>query len=146
APAWLFTHDGAFFSNDSTLAKLPNGKLDGSGAIWLPGPTGTHASWQRPECLMARRRQCGRARPTEIRTLTDSSADFLARQVQKSGRFIFGHFPCFGRTVSSYDALRHAQAVYSMLDAWKHTRDETLLRAIRNALDYLVRSLIRKYP
>lgn len=146
APVWLFAHEGAFFADDPALAKLPGGQSDNPGALWLPGPADTQARWQDPACLNAGRRQIESLQADDVFALVDSSASFLARQVQKSGQFIYGHFPCFGRTIPTYNALRHASSIYSMLEAWELTQDKALLAAIRRALDYLVNTLIRRYP
>ena len=37
--------------------------------------------------------------------LARSGANYLARQVQKNGRFIYGHYPCFDRIIPSYNSL-----------------------------------------
>lgn len=78
-------------------------------------------------------------------TLIDSASDFLARQVQDSGQFIYGHFPCFDRRVGSYNTLRHASTLYAMLEAWELNRDAHLMAAIERGLDYLCHKLIRPY-
>ncbi|WP_225782903.1 hypothetical protein [Xenophilus sp. Marseille-Q4582] len=78
-------------------------------------------------------------------TLIDSASDFLARQVQPSGQFIYGHFPCFDRRVGSYNTLRHASTLYAMLEAWELNRDARLMAAIERGVDYLCHKLIRPY-
>ncbi|NLY28685.1 MAG: Mur ligase [Alcaligenaceae bacterium] len=145
-PIQLFTHEGIFFTDDPTLAVLPIGTQTNNGAQWLPGPTDTQTPWRDPACLNAGRRQIHPLESNEVFALINSSANFLARQVQKTGKFIYGHFPCFGRTIPTYNALRHASSIYSMLEAWELTQDKALLAAIRLALDYLINTLIRRYP
>lgn len=79
-------------------------------------------------------------------TLADiirNSSDFLARQVDKEGRFVYGYHPCFNRQIPAYNALRHASTTYSMLEAWEKTRQPELLAAIERALDYLTTQFIR---
>lgn len=79
-------------------------------------------------------------------TLADiirNSSDFLARQVGKDGRFVYGYHPCFNRQIPAYNALRHASTTYSMLEAWEKTRQPELLAAIERALDYLTTQFIR---
>lgn len=146
APVWLFTHEGAFFSDDATLARLPGGGQDECSPLWLPAPPHTQTGWRDPACLNAGRRQIDKLRADDVLALIDSGANFLARQVKKDGQFVYGHFPCFGRTIPTYNTLRHASSLYAMLEAWELTRDENLRAAIRRALGYLVNTLIRRYP
>lgn len=93
-------------------------------------------------------RNAGRRKiePLDDETLADiirNSSDFLARQVGKEGRFVYGYHPCFNRQIPAYNALRHASTTYSMLEAWEKTRQPELLAAIERALDYLTTQFIR---
>jgi hypothetical protein len=142
-PVWLFAHEGAFVSDDPSVAQLPGGA---QAPLVLPGPVDTTANWRDPGCLNAGRRQVGSLNADQVLALINSGASHLARQVKTDGEFIFGHFPCFGRTIPSYNALCHASSLYSMLEAWELTRDDALLGAIRRALEYLTNKLIRRYP
>lgn len=146
SPVWVFSHEGAFFTDDPALAKLPNGGPAAPNGVWLLGPSNTRASWQDSACLNAGHRQIETLQPDQVFALIDSSASFLARQVKKDGKFIYGHFPCFGRNIATYNTLRHASSLYSMLEGWELTQDKTLLDAIHRALNYLVNTLIRRYP
>ncbi|SHF52119.1 UDP-N-acetylmuramyl pentapeptide synthase [Lampropedia hyalina DSM 16112] len=141
-PVYLFAHDGLFLSDDPQLAALP----EGNGPIALPGPGTTQVHWRDSASLNASRRQIKSLNPDQVYTLIDSSANFLASQVQQTGQFIYGHFPCFGREIPTYNALRHASSVYSMLEGWELTRNDALLAAVRRSLIYLTETLIRHYP
>ncbi|RYF83149.1 MAG: hypothetical protein EOO29_04480 [Comamonadaceae bacterium] len=77
--------------------------------------------------------------------MIDSASAFLARQVQKSGLFVYGHFPCFDRRVGSYNTLRHASTLYAMLEAWELNRAPDLLEAIERGMNHLCTQLIRDY-
>lgn len=72
-------------------------------------------------------------------------ADHLARQVGDDGRFVYGFFPCFGRRIEGYNALRHASTLFAMVDAWALLRTDTLLGAIERALGYMRSALVRVY-
>ncbi|NGZ06429.1 MAG: hypothetical protein G8237_08735 [Magnetococcales bacterium] len=127
-PVYLLTTEGYFFSRDQALNGLPGGNTP----QWLPF-----------DRLAGGRRQLDPLTPEAVWALIDSSANFLARQVKESGEFIYGHFPCFGRLIPTYNALRHASSVYSMLEGWELTRREPLMTAIQRALHYLTHTLIR---
>ncbi|MFA7669758.1 MAG: CapA family protein, partial [Burkholderiaceae bacterium] len=139
---YVFAHQGLFLSQDQKLSALP----DGNAPNWLPGPAATDIRWRNQNALNAGRRQIEALNPDQVHALIESSANFLSKQVKNSGQFIYGHFPCFGREIPTYNSLRHASSVYSMLEAWELTRDDALLASIRRALAYLTDTLIRRYP
>jgi len=90
------------------------------------------------------RRKVPKLSPSDVKRLIEDGSRYLARQVTKSGRFIYGYHPCFDRRIDTYNVLRHASTTYSMIEAWEVTRDERLKRAIDRALDFLVSKLVRK--
>lgn len=141
-PVFLFSHDGLFLADDASVSALPGGEAH----VWLPGAGKADIRWRDTAALNASRRQIETLDQRSVYALIDSSASFLARQVKPTGQFIYGHFPCFGREIPTYNSLRHASSVYSMLEGWELTKDETLLDAIRRALAYLTNTLIRRYP
>lgn len=142
-PVWVFAHEGVFLSEDKALSAMPGGK---EAALWLPGPSSCGQPWREADCLNAGRRVVDPLDAGAVLSLIDYSAHFLARQVQASGEFTYGHFPCFGRTIPTYNVLRHASSIYAMLEAWELLRTQELLEAIRRALVVLVGSFIRRYP
>lgn len=72
-----------------------------------------------------------------ITRIIETSSDYLASQVKKSGRFNYGWFPCFDRAIGTYNTLRHASSTYAMLEGWEVTQDEKLKSAIKRSLNYL---------
>ncbi|MBF0627876.1 MAG: YheC/YheD family protein [Magnetococcales bacterium] len=127
----LLTTEGLFVAVDAALAALPGGATP----QWLPHHR-----------LDGGRRAIAPLNADQVLALIDSSSAFLGKQVKPDGQFIYGHFPCFGRQIATYNALRHASSIYSMLEGWELTRREPLLAAIQRALDYLTTRLIRLYP
>lgn len=81
-------------------------------------------------------------------------SDYLARQVQDNGRYEYGHFPVFGRTIDTYNTLRHASSTYALVEGYEfcraHVQDEKTLaflsKQIDLALRYLIENIIRHYP
>ncbi|SEM15855.1 UDP-N-acetylmuramyl pentapeptide synthase [Variovorax sp. YR750] len=120
-PVYLLATVGVFCQPDGVVHKLVGTGLD------------------------AGRRQLPALNPQSVLDLVRSGSSYLARQVQGDGLFVYGYFPCFDRRIPTYDAMRHASAVYAMLESWELTRDETLRAAIDRALDHLTGSLIRDY-
>ena len=140
---WRFASQGLFLATDAALADLPCGRA----AHNIPLPDASpQTPWNAPATLNSGRRQITLLDPDATIALIRSSSEFLARQVLKNGKFIYGHFPCFGRQIATYNTLRHASSVYAMLEAWELTRSDTLMAAIERAIRYLVDTLIRTYP
>lgn len=120
-PVYLLAMVGVFCQPDGVVHKLVGTGLD------------------------AGRRQMPALNPQSVLELVRSGSSYLARQLQADGLFVYGYFPCFDRRIPTYDAMRHASAVYAMLEAWELTRDETLRAAIDRSLDHLTAWLIRDY-
>lgn len=70
--------------------------------------------------------------------IIEKSSSYLSNQVDSTGKFRYGYFPCFNKEVPGYNVLRHASTTYSMIEAYEITKDKTLGQAIKLALDFLV--------
>ena len=74
-----------------------------------------------------------------------TGAAYLAKEVQKSGRFIYGHYPCFNKIVPSYNTLRHFSSIFAMLDVYSTYNkigNANLASAITRALKYGIKNFI----
>ncbi|WP_246332969.1 UDP-N-acetylmuramoyl-tripeptide--D-alanyl-D-alanine ligase [Aureimonas mangrovi] len=117
-PAWLFATRGVFSGEDGHVHPLAP-----------PGPDG------------GRRAVKALDEPT-LMSLVEKGSAYLAGQVQRDGRFIYGWHPCFDRQIATYNTLRHASTTYAMTEAWEVTRDPALGQAIERALEHLTGALI----
>lgn len=79
----------------------------------------------------------------DVHGLVDRGSRFLTSQVNAAGRFTYGWHPCFDRRIDAYNSLRHTSTLYSMIEAWEVTRDESLKAAIDRGLSYLTETLIK---
>lgn len=79
----------------------------------------------------------------QVHALIDNAGNYLASQVMPTGEFHYGWFPCFDRTIPTYNTLRHASSTYAMLEAWELTRSDVLKAAIDRSLAFLTGRLIR---
>ena len=118
-PLWLFQTKGVFVEGEGPVQLLDN------------------------EGVMDRVRRIDQPDATLVAEAVQRSADYLTRQVTLSGRWVYGWYPCFDRPVPSYNALRHASAAYSLLEAWDLTRQPAHLEAATRAIDHLCRELIK---
>lgn len=80
-----------------------------------------------------------------LRDIIERSSNFLADQVDETGKFCYGYFPCFDKTVPDYNILRHASTVYSMIEAYECNKDPKLKNSIQLALEYLLKEGIRTF-
>lgn len=100
------------------------------------------------------------------RALPPLSADYLANLIEKitaylgnqvrpaeKGKYEYGYFPCFGRTIETYNTLRHASSTYALLEGYEFCQSQQaseqdlakLREQIELALDYLTQEIIREY-
>lgn len=73
-----------------------------------------------------------------IFSIIDNASRYLARQVNENGKFHYGYFPCFDRSINQYNILRHATSIYALIEAYEVNRDEQLVKPIQLALKYLL--------
>jgi len=75
--------------------------------------------------------------------VVDRATAYLAAQVQSSGAYHYGWFPCFDREIPTYNALRHASSTYALLEGWEASGNAAARNAAERALDYLCQNLVR---
>lgn len=73
-----------------------------------------------------------------ILAIIEKSSSYLSKQIDSSGKFRYGYFPCFNKEVPGYNILRHASTTYSMIEAYEITQDAKLGEAIKLSLNYLI--------
>ena len=122
SPVVIFTTNGAFMSEDEKEPLLMTG-------------TG----------LDAGHRDASHVDDATFLKCARTGAAYLAGEVQKSGRFIYGHYPCFDRIVPSYNTLRHFSSIFAMLDVYSTYNklgNAKLASAITRALKYGIKNFI----
>jgi len=109
---------------------------DEEGALFpLPGPEG-----QGPKAgLDTGHRPIPALEQSFLAQIIDRGSQWLAKQVQSSGKYVYGYFPCFDRRIDTYNTLRHAISTLSLLEAWEYTGNQELEAPIRRSIDWLVR-------
>lgn len=90
------------------------------------------------------RRNLDKLTRQDVVGLINSGANYLATQINRDGRFIYGWHPCFDREILTYNSLRHASTLFSMIDAWQTTGNQSLKEPVERALQYLIDHLIKK--
>ena len=73
-----------------------------------------------------------------VKSILETSSQFLINQIKADGSFVYGYYPSFDSVMSSYNILRHAGTLWSMMCANDVVKNENIKPAVASALDYLV--------
>jgi len=65
------------------------------------------------------------------------ASEFLVSQIDQSGRFIYGYFPIFGAVMQNYNILRHTSTLWSIINLYRISNDESLIPKLDKAIDYI---------
>ena len=88
--------------------------------------------------LCTSRRKIDNLSANMTKDLIVKMSHYLRNTIEDSGRFIYGYFSCYNKTISTYNAIYHALGVYSLCETYLVTKDETLLEPIKKSLAYLI--------
>lgn len=80
--------------------------------------------------------------PELVKVILTSSSQYLNRQILKNGKFIYGYFPPYHATMTSYNILRHTGTLWSMMCAYEVTEDDSLIETVNKAIGYLLTQII----
>jgi len=127
---WRISTAGVYCGEDGILRPLPAPKAAGD---LLAGG------------FYAGRREIQRFTPQIGDATILGAARWLAGQIRQDGRFVYGWLPCFDKRLSSYNCLRHASTLYSLLEALEYTGDEALKEPAERALRHMAREFLREY-
>ncbi|MDH2879851.1 hypothetical protein [Bacillus cytotoxicus] len=72
----------------------------------------------------------------EINQIIEKGGKFLANQILSNGKFVYGYFPCYDHTLTSYNTIRHFSSLYALLEVVEYTRDFSSLTKIKNAIEW----------
>lgn len=90
---------------------------------------------------------CGRRKMDElskdfVEDILHSSSQYLVRQMKEDRSFIYGYFPSFNKTLTSYNILRHCGTIWSMMCAYDVTADDTLIETINSGLYFMLSQMV----
>ncbi len=71
----------------------------------------------------------------------DLATDYLIRSVAADGKFNYSYEPKIDNDKTSYNILRHAGTIYSMLESYEVSKADKILTAAQAAIRYLIRQL-----
>ncbi|MBQ8841671.1 MAG: glycosyl hydrolase family 88 [Ruminiclostridium sp.] len=74
-----------------------------------------------------------------------TSSEYLSMQLDFSGKFEYGIYPVFHNVIPGYNILRHTSSIWSLVCAYRITKDKFILRQIECALGYTIKYSFYKY-
>lgn len=92
------------------------------------------------------RRKLGAFKKENAFRVITTAAEYLAMQIGLDGRFDYGIYPTFPRSIKGYNILRHASSIWSLLCSYRITGDKFILDQAESALGFLIRNMSYKYP
>ncbi|WP_051526946.1 poly alpha-glucosyltransferase [Alkanindiges illinoisensis] len=78
---------------------------------------------------------------SHIRNLITANAEFLYQQIQPNGKFIYGYFPAYNKTLKSYNTVRHCTSLYALIESLEVQAQPNYLPKIRQAIEFAVQHL-----
>lgn len=54
----------------------------------------------------------------------ERGARYLIDQLTDTGKFIYGYYPAYGKTLTSYNSVRHYSSLYALLEAYEYLEKE----------------------
>ncbi|MBO1308637.1 hypothetical protein JZO70_20855 [Enterococcus sp. 669A] len=79
--------------------------------------------------------------PPYIDVAITQGADFLQRQIQDSGQFIYGYYPTYDYQLTGYNSVRHFSSLYALLEAQEYLKQEKELEESEKGLDWGLENL-----
>lgn len=70
--------------------------------------------------------------------VVNNASSFLIDQVNDDGSFVYGMYPRFDREIDSYNIVRHASTLWSLVCQYRMTGNDELVSVIDKAIDYMI--------
>jgi len=67
-----------------------------------------------------------------------SASESLYSMIKPDGEYIYGFYAATGEEIDSYNILRHAGSIWSLINLYRVTEDDSLIEKIDAAIDYLL--------
>ena len=77
-----------------------------------------------------------------IKEVIANNVEFLVDSVEADGSFVYGCWPISGNDIDSYNILRHAGTIWTLVNQYSLTGDARLIPYIDSTIDYLLKELV----
>ncbi len=74
-----------------------------------------------------------------------SSSEYLSFQIDLDGKFDYGFYPIDYKLIPGYNILRHSSSIWSLICAYRLTKDSFTLNQINKAVGYMISNMEYKY-
>ncbi len=91
------------------------------------------------------RRNCGEISKDAALKIIMTSSEYLSMMVHEDGRFDYGFYPVFHKEITGYNIIRHASSIWSLLCAYRLSKDRFTLMQAERAIAYMVNNTYNKY-
>ena len=95
-----------------------------------------------PEDPERGRRRYNTLPPSVIRPILELATDWLSRQVQPDGSFHYGYYPRFDNDIASYNCMRHASTIWSLLCQYRLSGRKDILELAHRTIQYLLQNAV----
>ncbi|MCL2018849.1 MAG: hypothetical protein FWG70_03725 [Oscillospiraceae bacterium] len=80
----------------------------------------------------------------EVKNTIIAASEYLASQIGDDGKFVYGYFPIFNSVMDSYNIVRHASSLWSLINLYRMSGDNALIPKLESALDYMEKFIVYK--
>lgn len=99
-----------------------------------------------PEGNNCGRRKLAKFEKDSALKVITTSAEYLAMQIGLDGKFDYGFYPIFPKSISGYNILRHTASIWSLLCSYRISGDKFILTQAEIAIGFMIRNMSYKYP
>lgn len=80
----------------------------------------------------------------ELRDVIVNGSQYLYRQINDDGRFVYGYFPTYAHVLTSYNTIRHFSSLYALLETIRINKNKDWLDKIKQSLEYGIKNLSKE--
>ncbi len=77
-----------------------------------------------------------------IKDILMKSGEFLAKQMNQKGEFIYGFYPSFDMKIGGYNILRHASSLWGLVLCYQIIGGEEIKEKIQQGVNYLLGNIV----
>jgi len=73
-----------------------------------------------------------------VREIIIGASTYLANQIDSEGKFTYGFYPVFDNLLKSYNIVRHVSSLWSLVNLYRMSNDDSLIPKLDSALDFML--------